>query len=122
MSQFNLLWNTFDFFTNKSYELEKKHASFIEEYHNLTENNINPSHKNKLILRNKLNNSFNSILNIYLKQINSIDDLLNLHIEGSDVLESRDVSSKHLLDLRQVTKTLIEAIEAYKIEINEVLR
>lgn len=122
MSQFDLLWNTFDFFTNKCYELEEKHSVYIKKYHEFITNNINPSQKSKLMLRNKLNNSFDLILNIYLKQINAINDLLDLHGEGSDVLKSRDVSVNHLLDLKEATQTLIEAIESYKIEINEVLR
>lgn len=122
MSQFDLLWNTFDFFTNKSYELEEKHALYIQKYQEFIGNNINPTQKSKLILRNKLNNSFDSILNIYFKQINSINDLLDLGTEDLNVLKSRDVSVEHLLDLKRVTETLIEAIKLYKVEINEVLR
>lgn len=122
MSQFDLLWNTFNFFTEKSYELEKKHAFYITKYQEFIENNINPTQKSKLILRKRLNNSFDSILNIYFKQISSINDLLDLHTEGSNVLKSRDVSAKHLLDLKSLTQTLIQAMKSYRVEVNEVLR
>ena len=73
-----------------------------------------------------MNKSFNKILNIYVKQINSITDLLKIYdyyrMNGITVPAERRLNIQDLVNLKNITATLVEEVKVFRTEINEVLR
>lgn len=126
MQSLELAWDTYDFYTAKAYELEESHQHTIQYYHNFIEKNLNPSQTKKSWLRNKMNKSFNKILNIYVKQINSITDLLKIYdyyrMNGITIPAERRLNIQDLVNLKNITATLVEEVKVFRTEINEVLR
>lgn len=126
MHNLELAWDTYDFYTTKAIELENNHEDVIIHYNHFIENNLNPSQIKKNWLRNKINKSFNKVLNIHVKQIGAISDLLEAYnyyrMNGITIPLERRIDPQTLVELKNITATLLEKEKQERRQINEVLR
>ena len=113
-----LAWNTYEFHVNIVSELEAEHRLAIQYYDDFIKYNTNPTKTKKNHVKRRLSKSFVVLLNIYKKNINSIADLVRLHEdEPLCVPHHRDINIQDLIDLKDVTSTLVEALKDQREEI-----
>ena len=107
-----LAWNTYEFHANIASELEVEHKSAIQYYNDFMKYNMNPTKFKKNHVKSKLSKSFVVLLNIYKKNVNSIADLVRFHEDESlCVPDHREIDVQNLIDLKDVTSALIEALK-----------
>ena len=53
MYNLELAWDTYDFYTAKAQDLENKHESLMEYFHNFLKSDLNPSQTKKVGLEIK---------------------------------------------------------------------
>ena len=127
MHNIELAWDTYDFYTAKAQDLENKHESLIKYFHDFLKKELNPSQTKKSWLRNKMNKSFNKLLNIHVKQINAVSDLIEIYTyyraNGITIPPERRLKNPQcLVDLKNITATLMEQNKLDRTAVNEILR
>jgi hypothetical protein len=99
-------------------ELEVEHKLAIQYYNDFIKYNTNPTKTKRNHVKSKLSKSFVVLLNIYKKNINSIADLVRLHQNNPlCVPDHRDTNLQDLMDLKDVTSALVEALKDQREEI-----
>lgn len=118
---FNLAFDTYDFYNAIVVESEEKHFTLIERYHNFLEDNMNPPQIRKTYYKKKLNKSFNNLLIIYRKQLTAMEELINIHKSNKIYFKKKKITLKAMNGLKNVTATLIEQLQVHQKQINDVL-
>lgn len=116
-----LVFDTFDFYNNIVYEAEEHHFGLIENVHTFLEDYDNPTQVRKTYYKKKLNKSFSNLLSIYSKQNDCIGDMIKCYKKNKDFLVDKEIDYKSLLNLKNVTATLVEALVAHRKQINKLL-
>ena len=116
-----LVFDTFDFYNNIVYEAEEYHFGLIENVHTFLEDYDNPTQVRKTYYKKKLNQSFSNLLSIYSKQNDCIGDMIKCHQKNKNFLVDKEIDYKSLLNLKNVTATLVEALVAHRKQINKLL-
>jgi hypothetical protein len=116
-----LVFDTFDFYNNIVYEAEEHHFGLIENVHTFLEDYDNPTQVRKTYYKKKLNKSFSNLLSIYSKQNDCIGDMIKCHKKNKNFLVDKEIDYQSLLNLKNVTATLVEALVVHRKQINKLL-
>ena len=116
-----LVFDTFDFYNNIVYEAEEHHFGLIENVHTFLEDYDSPTQVRKTYYKKKLNQSFSNLLSIYSKQNDCIGDMIKCHKKNKNFLVDKEIDYKSLLNLKNVTATLVEALVVHRKQINKLL-
>ena len=116
-----LVFDTFDFYNNIVYEAEEHHFGLIENVHTFLEDYDSPTQVRKTYYKKKLNQSFSNLLSIYSKQNDCIGDMIKCHKKNKNFLIDKEIDYKSLLNLKNVTATLVEALVVHRKQINKLL-
>lgn len=117
MNRLELAWSTYEFYTLEITEHELAHVQLIKEI-NQTFPKLTLSERRSI--KSKYTQQHGALCTLYKKHIDSISDLIELHKSLVDIPPERDVSLDSLQSLKNVTYTLLEEINVYKKEIDEL--
>tara|TARA_A100001515_G_scaffold139483_1_gene134153 strand:+ start:4391 stop:4780 length:390 start_codon:yes stop_codon:yes gene_type:complete len=128
MSPFEMVWNTFEFHTNQINTLEREHLSNIAQYQDFVASVINPTRKERLLLKKQIDGCCSKLITEYKKQIDCIDEMVDGVQNNSfeteediEILNSFEIDWDHILQLKNLTATLMKEMIQVKSKINEVL-
>tara|TARA_A200000159_G_C7272601_1_gene317946 strand:+ start:279 stop:668 length:390 start_codon:yes stop_codon:yes gene_type:complete len=128
MSPFEIVWSTFEFHTTQINALEEEHLSNIAKYQDFIHLIINPTRKERLVLKKEIDACCSKLVTEYKKQIDCIDEMINgvnddtfNTEEDLKILNSFEIDWDHLIELKTLTMQLMREMEEVKSKINEVL-
>lgn len=128
MSPFEIVWSTFEFHTTQINALEEEHLSNIAKYQDFIHLIINPTRKERLVLKKEIDACCSKLVTEYKKQIDCIDEMINgvnddtfNTEEDLKILNSFEIDWDHLIELKTLTIQLMREMEEVKSKINEVL-
>ena len=128
MSPFEIVWSTFEFHTTQINALEEEHLSNIAKYQDFIHLIINPTRKERLVLKKEIDACCSKLVTEYKKQIDCIDEMINgvnddtfNTEEDLKILNSFEIEWDHLIELKTLTMQLMREMEEVKSKINEVL-
>ena len=128
MSPFEMVWNTFEFHTNQINTLEREHLSNIAQYQDFVASVINPTRKERLLLKKQIDGCCSKLITEYKKQIDCIDEMVDGVQNNSfeteediEILNSFEIDWDHILQLKNLTATLMKEMIQVKSKINEDL-
>lgn len=114
MNRLELEWETFDFFTAKIQEQEEVHLSKLASINQFLSSNKDVVDTERSDFLSEYNECCDQLLLLYTKQINSISNLITLNKDYVDIPIEREVSSHTLINLKNVTGTLMAEVVQYK--------
>ena len=128
MSPYEIVWSTFEFHTTQINALEEEHLSNIAKYQDFIHLIINPTRKERLVLKKEIDACCSKLVTEYKKQIDCIDEMINgvndntfNTEEDLKILNSFEIDWDHLIELKTLTMQLMREMEEVKSKINEVL-
>ncbi len=72
-------------------------------------------------VKKKCNESCSKLFLLYQKQIDALSDLIEIHNTYVDIPLERQVDIEYLITLKNVTVTLLNQVNQYKTQIEEML-
>lgn len=121
MEKLELAWRTYEFHTSELHLLESDHHKFMIYYKKFLNRNSKLNYSQKSFIKKRAIKSFSKILNAYMKQISAISELIDLHLSGIKIPDSRSCNVQDLMNLLNVTATLVEEMKMQKKEICDFL-
>jgi hypothetical protein len=128
MSPFEMVWNTFEFHTNQINALERDHLSNIEKYQDFINSVIDPTRKERLLLKKQIDGCCSKLITEYKKQIDCINEMVDGVQNNSfeteedlEILNSFEIDWDNILQLKNLTATLMNEMIQVRSKINEVL-
>lgn len=128
MSPFEIVWSTFEFHTHQINELEKEHLLNMQKYQDFIALVIDPTRKQRLLLKKQINECSSKLITEYKKQIDCIVEMMDGvrnntfdNKEDLEVLNSFEIDWDHLIQLKTLTMQLMHEMTEVKAKINEVL-
>lgn len=121
MDKLKLAWETYEFYTNEIYKYEEIHINTLKTLKRFVNENLNPKKYQRTRVRNKCKESCEKITLLYYKQIQSIDELIAIYEDCVDIPPEYYTEVGYLLTLKNITSTLMNEINQYKIHIENML-
>lgn len=121
MDKLKLAWETYEFYTNEIYKSEEVHINTLKTLKRFVNENLNPKKYQRVRVKNKCKESCDKLTLLYHKQIQSIDDLISIYQDYVDIPPEYHTDIEYLLTLRNITSTLMNEINQYKIQIENML-
>jgi len=121
MDDLELAWQTYEFHSSKIYDLEQLHLSNLKKIKIFKQKRIAPTESEKEKMVRAITRCCDNLIVHYKKQINSIKDLIKIYKSNGDELELSITDVDFLNELIDVTATLMEEMNKYKLEIKDLL-
>jgi hypothetical protein len=122
MNSLSLEWETFDFYSEKIQKQESIHVSKLSLIKSFLSKKYNFSETKKVELLNDYNKCCKYLLILYKKQLDSLENLTLLNKNLVDIPPEREVNIMSLLELKNVTTTLVIQLNHHQKDVQEMLK
>ena len=121
MNSLELEWETFDFYTVKIQKQEAIHVSKLSLIKSFLSKDYSFSERKRGNLLDDYNKCCSHLLLLYKKQLDSVSNLIVLNRDCIDIPVEREVGTENLLELKNITATLIEQVIKHKEDMGSML-
>lgn len=119
MSNFDLIWKTFEFHSFEGSKLEEKHYANMLKIQSFKEKGFG-SEKNLPSLKRKMLKDITILNNCYSKQLDSINELINIH-DSKTFPKGMEISKETLYSLKNLIVSLLEETKIYYSDVEDFL-
>lgn len=121
ISKLELAWDTYEFYTNEIMKYEEIHTNTLKTLKRFVNDTPNPRKYQRDRVKKKCQESCSKLFLLYQKQIDALSDLIEIHNTYVDIPLERQVDIESLITLKNVTVTLLNQVNQYKTQIEEIL-
>lgn len=116
-----LAWDTYEFYTSEILQFEEIHTNTLKTLKRFVHDTPNPRQYQRDRVKKKCQESCSKLFLLYQKQIDALSDLIEIHNTYIDIPPERQVDVEYLITLKNVTVTLLNQVNQYKTQIEEIL-
>lgn len=117
-----LAWETYEFYSSELLKCEEAHTNTLKTLKRFVNETPNPMRYQKVRVKNKCTESCNKLNHLYRKQIESINDLITIYENRVDIPPEREIDIEYLISLKNITSTLMNQINTYKQQIEDMIQ
>lgn len=121
ISELELAWETYEFYTNEIVKYEEIHINVLKTLKRFIDKNSNPQKYQRDRVKKKCNESCSKLFLLYQKQINALSDLIEIYNTYVDIPIEHEIDIEYLITLKNVTMTLMNQTNEYKTQIERML-